>query len=131
MAWYASETQPVSERTSYLCRVGCDAMSYDEHVDAKASLDVTAAALLDAVAMHESGVSRVLQACGVPGLWTHAWPLVIVYPLISWAAATLVYRHGADIFAQITTAWDAVQGLVVGWIYVCLLYTSPSPRDRG
>ena len=118
MAWYASETQPVSERTSYLCRVGCDAMSYDEHVDAKASLDVAAAALLDAVAMHESGVSRVLQACGVPGLWTHAWPLVIVYPLISWAAATLVYRHGADIFAQITTAWDAVQGLVVGWIYV-------------
>lgn len=118
MAWYASETQTVSERTMHLCHVGYDAMSYDESVDASAPLDVAAAALLDAVAMHESGVSRVLQACGVPSLWTHAWPLVIVYPLISWAAATLVYQQWAHITTQIAAAWDALQGLAVGWVYV-------------
>lgn len=120
MAWHGTQSprRDVSARVMQLCRAGFDALSYDAAPDASKTCVNATAALLDAVATHESGVTRVLQACGKPGLLTHAWPLLVVYPLVSWAAASAVYHHWTDITTQARAAWEAVQGLLIGWVYM-------------
>lgn len=120
IAWHTSSTSnlSMSERAKTLCKEGWLALSSDLPSRPKDHLSHTTAAFLDAVVTHEAGVSRVLRACGIPSVMTHAWPLLIVYPLVSWGATSLVYRHWTQITTQMAAAWETVQGLVVGWVYV-------------
>ena len=34
-------------------------------------------------------------------------------------------------YKQIVGIWEALEQIIRAVIYACLLYTSPSPRDRG
>lgn len=123
-AWHARERDaPLAAQAKRLCQEAQDALATGDAGDAEpdASLVEEARALLDAVAEHEASVSHMMRACGPPRTLTRVWPLVLAYPLVSWALVRGLYVHGASLRAQAASVCDAVHGLVVHWVFEPLL----------
>lgn len=119
LAWYGRATDAsLPQQIQALCEAGCTALAYKPGKAPQHSTPLQAVAtLLDAVAYHEASVARVLQVCGTPSVLTRTWPLLVTYPLISWAATHYLYLHWTSVSAQATWAWDTVRGLLLDWVY--------------
>jgi len=110
LAWHADRTP---ER---LCAVACGVLSPAHKVDTPAA---TPADLLDAVAQHEAELAAVLSpsGCGVPSLLTRSWPVLALYPIVSYAVSYYLLQHWTDLTAQVHAASDALRGLLVNWVW--------------
>ena len=56
----------------------------------------------------------------------------VSYSASACSAWTLLGLSGAAFVIGISVLWlvlGALAGMVIAWMYLCLLYTSPSPRD--
>ncbi|WFD32866.1 Nuclear control of ATPase protein 2 [Malassezia sp. CBS 17886] len=78
-----------------------------------------AAALLEAVAQHERRITQVLGpgGSGMPSGLTRMWPVLVFYPLFSWAATRYVSANWGSLKVQAQRAAATVRGLLVGWVY--------------
>lgn len=120
-AWHArARGAPLASQVLRLCEAAQEALS-DHAPEEETGLMDAAAALLDAVAQHEASVSHLMRACSPPSALTRVWPLLVTYPLVSWALVRGLYAHGATLRAQAAWISDTVQGLVVHWVYEPLL----------
>ena len=99
-----------------LCAVACGVLSPAHKVDTPAA---TPADLLDAVAQHEAELAAVLSpsGCGVPSLLTRSWPVLALYPIVSYAVSYYLLQHWTDLTAQVHAASDALRGLLVNWVW--------------
>lgn len=124
-AWHSREREAsVAVQVRRLCEAAQDALAPAEGEAGEepgTGLINAAAAMLDAVAEHEASVSQLMRACGPPRTLTRVWPLLLAYPLVSYALVRGLYVHGASVRAQVAWVRDAVHGLVVHWVYEPLL----------
>ena len=74
---------------------------------------------------NEDVVSKVLEISGGPGV-PIAFDAAAARPTLQQGLEMV--RRGGQVLV-VSMAWEDVDLLTVEWI--CLLYTSPSPRDRG